>query len=129
MRGIFISYRREDSGGYAGWLYDILCERFGRQRIFVGLDGIAGGENFAAVIEERIGTSDAVLAVIGERWLTVAGPDGMRRLDATGDWVRLEIAKALERGERVIPVLVDNARCRRRRSCRSSCRRWLRCRR
>ena len=37
------------------------------------------------------------------------GINGSRRLDMEGDFVRLEIAKALERGVRVIPVLVGGA--------------------
>ncbi len=52
---------------------------------------------------------DVLLAVIGERWLTSTGENGTRRLDMPGDFVRLEIAKALERGVRVIPVLVGGA--------------------
>jgi len=31
MAGIFISYRREDSGGHAGRLYDRLNARFGNE--------------------------------------------------------------------------------------------------
>jgi hypothetical protein len=50
-----------------------------------------------------------LLAVIGERWSTRTGVNGSRRLDMADDFVRLEIAKALERGVRVIPVLVGGA--------------------
>lgn len=73
------------------------------------VDTISGGDNFAAVIEEKISLCDVLLAVIGERWLTCTAEDGSRRLDMAGDFVRLEIAKALERGVRVIPVLVGGA--------------------
>jgi hypothetical protein len=109
MSGVFISYRREDSGGYAGRLFDILTMHYGRENTFMDLDAIRGGDNFVSVIEEKIGQCDVLLAVIGERWLTITGSDGTRRLDDTGDFVRLEIAKALERGVRVIPVLVSKA--------------------
>jgi TIR domain len=110
MSGVFISYRREDSSGYAGRLFDILSVHFGKENIYMDLDTIKGGDNFATVIEDKIGQCDALLAVIGERWLTCAGADGSRRLDMAHDYVRMEIAKALERGVRVIPVLVSGAK-------------------
>ena len=109
MPGVFISYRREDSGGYTGRLFDILSGHFGRKNIYMDLDTIQGGDNFITVIEEKIGVSDVLVAVIGTRWLTVTEANGTRRLDNPHDFVRLEIAKALERGIRVIPVLVDGA--------------------
>ena len=109
MSGVFISYRREDSGGYAGRLFDVLSARFGRENTFMDLAGIRGGDDFVRVIEEKIGSCDVLLAVIGERWLTIVGESGGRRLEAPGDYVRLEIAKALERGVPVIPVLVGKA--------------------
>jgi hypothetical protein len=109
MPGVFISYRRDDSGGYAGRLFDVLAGRFGPEQTFMDLDDIRGGDDFTAVIGEKVSQCSALLAVIGDRWLTLTGPDGIRRLDAPGDFVRLEIAKALERGVRVIPVLVSGA--------------------
>jgi hypothetical protein len=110
MSGVFISYRREDSSGYAGRLFDILSVHFGKENTYMDLDTIKGGDNFATVIEEKISQCDALLAVIGERWLTCTGENEIRRLDMTHDYVRLEIAKALERGVRVIPVLVGGAK-------------------
>jgi len=73
------------------------------------IDTIEGGEDFTAVIEEKIKECDALVAVIGKRWLTSTGQNGGRRLDDSRDYVRLEIAKALIRGIRVIPVLVGGA--------------------
>lgn len=109
MPGVFISYRREDSSGYAGRLFDILSGHFGRSNTFMDLDGLQGGDDFTAVIEEKIRVSDVLVAVIGSHWLTVADKNGTRRLDSPGDFVRLEISKALQRGIRVIPVLVGGA--------------------
>lgn len=108
MPGVFISYRREDSGGYTGRLFDILSSHFGRKNTYMDLDTIHGGDDFTAVIEEKISASDVLVAVIGTRWLTIT-ENGTRRLDNPRDFVRLEIGKALERGIRVIPVLVDGA--------------------
>ena len=109
MPGVFISYRREDSAAYAGRLFDILSAEFGADNTFMDVDDIKGGDDFTTVIERKLGMSDALVAVIGEHWLTVTEPNGGRRLDNPNDFVRIEIAKALERGIRVIPVLVGGA--------------------
>jgi hypothetical protein len=109
MPGVFISYRREDSSAWAGRLFDILSAHFGRRNTFMDLDGIEGGDDFVTVIEDKLKVSDVLVAVIGIHWLTVADASGARRLDNPKDFVRLEIGKALERGIRVIPVLVAGA--------------------
>jgi CheY-like chemotaxis protein len=49
------------------------------------------------------------VAVIGKKWLTIKNKKGKRRLEDPEDYVRLEIAKALELGIPVIPVLVGGA--------------------
>jgi hypothetical protein len=109
MPGVFISYRREDSGGYTGRLFDILSAEFGRENTYMDLDTIQAGDDFTSIIEQKIGVSDALVAVIGDRWLTIAGQNGMRRLEDPRDFVRVEIARALKLGIRVIPVLVSGA--------------------
>ena len=50
-----------------------------------------------------------LIAVIGKHWLISPDEEGRRRLDDPEDFVRIEIATALKRGVRVIPVLVDGA--------------------
>jgi hypothetical protein len=105
---IFISYRRADSIGHAGRLYDELQSRFGRDNVFMDLSGIDAGENFPQKIDSAIRTCDALVAVIGDEWLSVVD-DGVRRLDRGDDFVRIEIAAALERGIPVVPVLVEGA--------------------
>lgn len=104
--GIFISYRRDDAAGHAGRLADNLVERFGRNRIFRDIDNIEPGEDFVTKIENAVGSCDILLAVIGRTWLS---PNGSGRLDNPNDFVRLEIATALRRDIRVIPVLVQRA--------------------
>jgi hypothetical protein len=104
--GIFISYRRDDAAGHAGRLADNLVERFGRNRIFRDIDNIEPGEDFVTKIENAVGSCDILLAVIGRTWLS---PNGSGRLDNPNDFVRLEIATALRRNIRVIPVLVQRA--------------------
>jgi hypothetical protein len=109
MARIFLCYRRDDSGGYAGRLYDRLGQRFGHDNLFMDIDTIAPGLDFVEAIEKAVGTCDVLLAVIGRQWLTSTDSQGQRRLDNPEDFVRLEIVTALVRQIRVIPVLVGGA--------------------
>jgi len=47
MSGVFISYRRDDSAGHAGRLFDHLSSTFGAEGVFMDVDDIRRGENFA----------------------------------------------------------------------------------
>jgi len=70
---------------------------------------IEAGVDFVDVLHKAVGSCDALLAVIGPQWLS-ATQGGNRRLDDPRDFVRIEIAGALERNVRVLPVLVEGAR-------------------
>jgi hypothetical protein len=107
---IFISYRRQETAYPAGWLYDRLADRFGGGQVFKDVDSIQLGDDFVEVITRAVGSCDVLLALIGERWLTITDEHGRRRLDDPDDFVRLEIEAALTRKVRVIPILVDGAR-------------------
>jgi TIR domain len=107
---IFISYRRADTAGPAGWLYDRLAGHFGRPQVVKDVDSIQLGDDFAEVIAAAVASCDALIVLIGHQWLTAAGPDGQRSLYNPNDFVRLEIESALTRDLPVIPVLVDGAR-------------------
>jgi hypothetical protein len=109
LGGVFISYRREDSGGYAGRIYDRLTSRLGRENVFFDVDAIPPGRDFVDVLSDRVGKCDALLAVIGRHWVASADGQNRRRLDDPGDFVRIEIEAALQRNVPVIPVLVDGA--------------------
>jgi hypothetical protein len=41
MSGVFISYRRQDSAGHTGRLFDRLQARVGRDRVFMDIAGIS----------------------------------------------------------------------------------------
>jgi hypothetical protein len=103
---IFISYRREDSAGYAGRVRDRLVDKLGKS-IFMDVDNIPLGTNFVKALQEEVGTCSALLAVIGEDWLDVRDKSGRRRLDNPSDSVRVEIGTALQRGIPVIPILLE----------------------
>lgn len=106
MGKVFISYRREDAAGYARAIYEELTERFTADRIFMDVDAIEPGLPFDEVIRNAVGQCEALLVLIGARWLAPQ-PDGKTRLEDERDFVRLEIAAALARNIRVIPVLLD----------------------
>src|SRR5207237_9782764 len=91
-----------------GRLYDRLQAKFGSQNVFMDIDSIRPGADFRDQINETICRADAVVAVIGHRWLGEQ-PDGSRRIDDPNDFVHLEIASALKCNIPVIPVLVDDA--------------------
>lgn len=63
------------------------------------------GVDFRRHINEAVSESDALLALIGDRWEGVS-PDGERRLDDPADFVRMEIETALHRGILVVPLLI-----------------------
>jgi hypothetical protein len=109
MQGIFINYRREDSIAYAGRIYDRIGAHFGKDRVFMDIDAIDPGEDFVEAIEHTCTSTGVFLVLIGKSWATITDRTGKRRLDNPNDFVRLEIARGLARGVRVIPVLLDDA--------------------
>jgi hypothetical protein len=108
--GVFVSYRRSDSGPYAWLLQVLLSSQFPGTPVFMDLDSIEPGADFAEAITNAVKTCRVLIALIGAKWLTAADEDGRRRLDGPGDYVRSEIRTALECHVRVVPVLVDDAR-------------------
>lgn len=107
---IFISYRRDDSEGEAGRLFDDLTRVFGPENVFMDVAGIQPGADFRKAIESSVANCGVLLAVIGPIWATLSDANGQRRLEAPNDYVALEIANALARDIPVIPVLVHDAR-------------------
>src|SRR5262245_12408840 len=107
---IFINYRRDDSTAMAGRLHDRLAQRFGRKTLFMDVDHIPPGVDFVTHLNNQVAACDVFLAIIGPNWLNITNEKGERRLDAADDFVAIEIAAALARNIRVIPVLVDGAR-------------------
>ena len=102
---IFISYRRDDSSGYTLAIYEKLKSAMGDGSVFMDMDDIPHGENFAKHIEKVLNKADTVLVMIGQGWLNASNAQG-RRLDNPEDFVRMEVATALAKDLRVIPVLL-----------------------
>ncbi len=106
---IFLSYRRQDSSGHTGRVFDRLNAAFGADAVFHDVDSIRAGQDFVQAIEESVGGCSTALVMIGPDWLRMEGAAGERRLEDANDFVRLEVASVLRRGIPVIPVLVGGA--------------------
>ncbi|MCB9456207.1 MAG: TIR domain-containing protein [Anaerolineaceae bacterium] len=110
MTSVFINYRRQDSEGYVGRLYDHLLRHFAPQDIFMDVASIEPGQDFVQALDNAVAACDAFVAVIGPQWATVQNEHGERRLDQWNDFVRIEIASAIKQGKLIVPVLVGRAR-------------------
>jgi TIR domain len=108
MAKIFHSYRRQDSAGVTGRIFDRLRAHFVDNAVFMDIDSIPFGEDFREHIDAAVGQADLVLAVIGPRWS--GKTEASRRIDDPRYFVRIEIESALQRGITVIPVLLDRTR-------------------
>ena len=103
---IFINYRRGDDAGFTQALYQRLEDEFTAADLFMDVEGhIKPGDDFVDVLNAQVALADVLLVVIGPRWgellsARAADPD---------DFVAIEIKAALDRGTRVIPVLVGGA--------------------
>ena len=106
-RGVFIGYRRCDAGPYARLLQVRLGQHLPGTPVFMDLDSIEAGTDFAEAIKAALESCRVLIALIGPKWLTVSDAEGRPRLDDPDDCVRFEIRTALEHRARVIPVLVD----------------------
>jgi hypothetical protein len=85
---IFINYRREDTRGITGRIYDRLCHEFGKKQVFRDIDNIGPGAAFVQAIRGVLQDCKIVLVIIGRQWPSV-------RLAEQDDPVRLEIEVAL----------------------------------
>jgi hypothetical protein len=107
---IFISYRRDDTQAIADRIYERLCAAFGAHSIFKDVNDIPPGKDFRAVLQDAVLSSNVMLVIIGRQWGTITDSDGHPRLHTPGDFVRLEVERALQTPNMtVIPVLVNNA--------------------
>src|SRR5262249_54546001 len=59
---------------------------------------------------EEVAKCGVLLAVIGPNWADARDEDGSRRLDNPTDFLRIEIAAALQRDIPVVPILLDGSR-------------------
>lgn len=106
---VFISYRRSESGGHAGRLYDAMAARFGERNVFMDV-ALQPGVDFVERITAAVSACHVLLVVMGPDWSRAAPGAARPRIAEPDDFVRLEVATALRRSDvTVIPVLVEEA--------------------
>ncbi|WP_158846664.1 toll/interleukin-1 receptor domain-containing protein [Saccharothrix deserti] len=99
MSGIFINYRHGPHSVAVAALADRLAAHFGRERVFVD-HRMASGSRYPDELREHLAAADVLVAVIHTGWV-----DGF---DRDPDWVRWEIATALDTGKEVVPLLLED---------------------
>ena len=104
---IFICYRREETSGHAGRLYDRLNRRF-PGRVFMDVTSIGVGTRWHEVIEQTLEECTVAVVLIGRHWLD-KNNDGARRIDVADDPTRAEITAALRLKLKMVPLLVSGA--------------------
>lgn len=105
---IILSYRREDSAGVTGRIFDRLAQEFGTDRVFMDIDSMPAGVDFHEHLQQILADCGALLVVIGKGWRSQRKGQPARIMDPD-DWVRIEVETALERGIPVVPLLIDGA--------------------
>ena len=105
---IILSYRREDSAGVTGRIFDRLAQEFGTDRVFMDIDSMPAGVDFHDHLQEILADCGALLVVIGKGWRSQRKGQPARIMDPD-DWVRIEVETALERSIPVVPLLIDGA--------------------
>ena len=108
---IFLSYRRSDSGGHAGRLYDRLSCWFAKDALFLDVSSIDWGDHFPEEIDRAVRGAQAVLIIVGPDWLQTIN---QRASKPDIDFVRREVSIALQRRRanevEFLPLLVGGAR-------------------
>lgn len=105
---IILSYRREDSAGVTGRIFDRLTQEFGSDRVFMDIDSMPAGVDFHDHLQRILADCGALLVVVGKGWRSQRKGQQARIMDPD-DWVRIEVETALERGIPVVPLLIDGA--------------------
>jgi hypothetical protein len=109
MPKIFISYRRDDSAHVTDRIYEAFAGHFGKENIFKDVDSLPVGRDFRQEIDRVAHECDVMMVVIGPQWLGVDPVTQKRRIDNSGDFVRIEVEYAFERKIPIIPTLVQGA--------------------
>jgi TIR domain len=106
---IFISYRRDDSQGFARSIHDRLAQHFGPDAVFRDVNDIEPGRPWSEAIDYALASCDVFVLLIGRRWLEATDDEGNRRLDDPEDRHRKEIETAVSRRIRIFIALMEDA--------------------
>jgi formylglycine-generating enzyme required for sulfatase activity len=110
MKGVFISYRRASAAAAARALFEDLSRRFGKNWVFMDVEGIEPGQDFVKVLERTLNSCALMIVLIDPDWLDARDKSGSRRLDDPHDFVRMEVAAAIRRNIRLVPVMIGDAK-------------------
>jgi hypothetical protein len=110
QKTLFISYRREDSADVTGRIYDRLSIHFGAVNVFKDVNSIPLGLDFREVISHAVAKASVVVVVVGRDWLGSSSDSENARIHDQTDFVRTEVAAALNQKKPVIPILVSGAK-------------------
>jgi tetratricopeptide (TPR) repeat protein len=104
---VFISYRSADAAFGAAATYELLAERFGKERIFLDNQSMPPGIVYPGFLRSALESMRVLLVLIGPNWLGADPAGGDLLIERDGDWVRYEIRRAVERAVPIVPVLLD----------------------
>lgn len=105
-RKIFINYRRDDQRDFVERFWDTLCERYGREHVFFDIETIPKFRVFEDVIRDKLAQADAVIAMIGPRWLEHFEA---KRSNNEPDYVLMELETALRLKKVIAPICIKGA--------------------
>ena len=106
---VFINYRVGDGAMVAGHLRESLIDALGTDAVLFYSAPRAREAFFDREILDAVDACDVMVAVIGPHWLASTRADGTRALAHEDDWVRRELALALQHRIPVVPLLVERA--------------------
>lgn len=103
---VFLNYRTGDHDGALQMLQSELAARLGEDQVFRDSDSIPPGRRFQPVLLAGARGCAVLLVLVGRRWETLTGDDGVPLLHDPSDWVHREIVEATKRGRRIVPVII-----------------------
>lgn len=106
MPRVFVNYRTGDEEMCAVLVERELSRIFGSDNVFLASKSIPPGARFGERLLRGVWRSDALVAVIGRRWLDAPNARGELALGSAEDWTRREIVEAFSHDVVVIPLLV-----------------------
>jgi hypothetical protein len=104
---IFISYRRDDTAGYARAIHRELSETFGPDSVFMDVESVEPGADFVDALDKALARCEVVVVLIGRGWHAPAHANDQGRTER--DFVGMEVQAALARKMTLIPALIDGA--------------------
>jgi len=104
---MFISYRRDDTGGDAGWMNDTLNQLLGSGSTFLDLSSIVPGRDFEVELKRALRQTRFLLALIGPKWEMIEDSVHKPRLYDEDDYVRMELLATIENGVPIVPILLN----------------------